>query len=181
VAQIEPIERIIRERLGQLVFGTGDEDVQHAVLALLASKRKTLATAEGVTGGTIGQQLSGVPGASAWYRGGIIAYDNRTKVELLGVPGALLDDKGAVSAEVAEAMAAGCRTKLQTDLAVSAVGVAGPGDLGPGRPAGLVWVGLAWQGGAQSASFSWLGTRAEVQRRTARMALNLARLHLLRE
>jgi nicotinamide-nucleotide amidase len=180
LAQIEPIERIIRERLGDLVFGTGDEDVQHALLGLLAAKRKTLSAAEGVTGGVVGEQITSVPGASAWFRGGIIAYDNRLKVDLLGVPQELLDDRGAVSAEVAEAMAAGCRTRLGTDLAVSTVGVAGPADGGADRPVGLVHVGLAWEGGASSASFSWIGTRAEVQRRTARLALNRARLHLLR-
>ncbi len=179
LAQIEPVERVIRERLGNLVFGTGEEDVQHAVLALLASRRQTLSSAEGVTGGTLGRQVTRVPGAGAWYRGGIIAYDNRLKVELLGVPQDLLDARGAVCAEVAEAMAVGCRTRLQTDLAVSTVGVAGPGDLGPDRPAGLVYVGLAWEGGSSSATFSWLGTRDEVQRRTARMALNRVRLHLL--
>jgi nicotinamide-nucleotide amidase len=179
-SQIAPIEQTIRERLGDLVIGTADEDVQHALLALLASKRQTLSVAEGVTGGFAGEQLTSVPGASAWFKGGIIAYDNRLKVELLGVPQALLDEKGAVSAEVAEAMAVGCRTRLGTDLAVSTVGVAGPADAGPDRPAGMVFVALAWQGGTSSGGFSWLGTRSEVQRRTARLALNRARLHLLR-
>ncbi len=179
-ARIEPVERIIRERLGDLVFGVGDEDVQHAVLALLAQKRLTLSVAEGVSGGTIGKQLVSVPGASAWFSGGIIAYDNRLKVELLGVPRTLIDEKGVVSAAVAEAMAVGCRTRLGTDLAISTVGIAGPADGGPDRPVGTVFVGLSWQGGVSSGSFSWIGTREEVQRRTARLALNRARLHLLR-
>jgi nicotinamide-nucleotide amidase len=179
-AQIEPVERIIRERLGELVFGVGDEDVQHAVVALLAEKRKTLSVAEGVTGGVVGQQMTSVPGASAWFRGGIIAYDNRLKVELLAVPQALIDEHGAVSAKVAEAMAVGCRTRLGTELAVSTVGIAGPADGGPDRPVGMVFVGLAWADGVLSGSFSWIGTRAEVQRRTARMALNRVRLHLLK-
>jgi nicotinamide-nucleotide amidase len=179
-AQIEPVERIIRERLGDLVFGVGDEDVQHAVIALLAQKRQTLSAAEGVTGGVVGKQITSVPGASAWFMGGVIAYDNRLKVDLLGVPQALLDEHGAVSAPVAEAMAVGCRTRLGTDLAVSTVGIAGPADGGTDRPVGMVFAALAWDGGVSSASFSWIGTRAEVQRRTARMALNRARLHLLR-
>jgi nicotinamide-nucleotide amidase len=178
--QIDPVERTIRERLGDLVFGVGDEDMQHAVLALLAARRKSLAVAEGVTGGLVGERLTSVPGASAWFRGGVIAYDNRLKVELLGVPQELIDEKGAVSAEVAEAMAIGCRTRLRTDLAISTMGVAGPGGMGPKRPEGLVYVGLAWEGGSSSATFSWLGTRAEIRSRTARLALNRARLHLLR-
>src|SRR5207248_418363 len=82
---------------------------------------------------------------------------------------AQIEGKGAVSAEVAEAMAVGCRTRLRTDLAVSTVGVAGPGDLGPDKPAGTVFVGLAWEGGSASAGHSWTGARAEVQRRTAKM------------
>jgi PncC family amidohydrolase len=109
----------------------------------------------------------------------VIAYDNRLKTELLGVPAALLQEKGAVSAEVAEAMAVGCRTRLGTDLAVSTVGVAGPGDLGPELPAGLLYVGLAWEGGSSTTRLSWPGTRADVQRRAAKTALNRVRLHLL--
>jgi nicotinamide-nucleotide amidase len=178
-AQIVPVEQTIRERLGNLVFGADDEDLQGAVAALLESKRQSLATAEGVTAGMVAQQLGSVPGISAWFRGGIIAYDNRLKVELLGVPQSLIDSLGAISAEVAEAMAVGCRTRLRTDLAVSTVGVAGPHDLGPDKPVGLVFVALAWSGGVSSVRFSWTGSRTEVQRRTAKLTLNRVRLHLL--
>ncbi len=179
-AQIAPVERTIRERLGELVFGVDEEDLQDVVVRLLGEKRRSLAVAEGVTGGLVAERLTEVPGASAWFRGGVLAYDNRLKVELLGVPQALLDEKGAVSAEVAEAMAVGCRTRLRSDLAVSTVGVAGPTDLGLERPVGLVYVGLAWEGGASAVKFSWTGTRSEVRRRTAKLALNRVRLHLLR-
>jgi nicotinamide-nucleotide amidase len=178
-SQIVPVEKIIRERLGPLVFGAEDEDLQDAVAALLESKRQSLATAESITAGMVGERLGSVPGISAWFRGGIIAYDNRVKVEMLGVPQTLIDSHGAVSAEVVEAMAVGCHTRLRTDLAVSTVGVAGPYDLGPDKPVGLVYVGLAWSGGVSSVRFSWTGNRKEVQRRTAKMALNQVRLHLL--
>ncbi len=180
-AQIVPVEKTIRERLGNLVFGVDDEDMQDAVAALLVSKRCSLATAESVTAGLVAHQLASVPGISAWLRGGIIAYDNRLKVELLGVPQALIDSHGAVSAQVAEAMAVGCRTRLRTDLAVSTVGVAGPQDLAADKPVGLVYVALAWSGGVSSVRFSWTGSRTEVQRRTAKLALNRVRLHLLSE
>jgi nicotinamide-nucleotide amidase len=179
-AQITPVEQTIRERLGELVFGAEQEDLQDAVAELLASRRQSLATAEGVTAGLVAERLSQVPGISAWFRGGIIAYDNRLKVELLAVPQALIETHGAVSAEVAEAMAVGCRTRLRTDLAVSTVGVAGPKDAGPDKPVGLVYVGLAWEGGSSSVRFSWTGTRDEVKRRTAKLALNQVRLHQLR-
>jgi nicotinamide-nucleotide amidase len=180
-ALIAPVEQTIRERLGDLVFGVEDEELQDAVVALLAARRRSLSVAEGVTAGLVGARLAAVRGASSYFRGGVIAYNNRLKQELLAVPGELLHSKGAVSAEVAEAMAVGCRTRLGTDLAISTVGVAGPADLGPDRPAGLVHVGLAWEGGSTSASHRWIGTRAEVQRRAVKMALNAVRLHLQRD
>jgi nicotinamide-nucleotide amidase len=128
----------------------------------------------------VAEQLTGVPGSSAWFRGSVVAYDNRLKVDLLAVPQALLDEQGAVSPAVAVAMAVGCCTRLGTDLALGTVGVAGPDDAGPDRPPGLIHVGLAWDGGTSSSSFSWTGTRAEVRRRAAKMALNAVRLHLIR-
>ena len=178
--QIAPVEQAIRARLGDLVFGVEDEDLQDAVVCLLAEKRQTLATAEGVTAGQVAVRLARVPGAGAWFRGGLVAYDNRLKVEMLGVPQQLLDEQGAVSAAVAEAMAVGCRTRLHTDLAVSTVGIAGPAGGTADKPVGLVYAAVAWDGGVKSQSTSWISTRAEVQSRTAKLALNLARLHLLR-
>ena len=156
--QIAPIEATIRERLGKLVFGVDDEELQHAVIRLLDDKRKTLATAESITAGLVAHRLGQIPGASVWFRGGIVAYDNRIKHDVLGVPQDLLDIHGAVSAPVAEAMAVGCRERMQTDFAVSTTGLAGPGGATPDKPIGLVFVGLAWNGGVASSSFSWAGT-----------------------
>ena len=119
------------------------------------------------------------PAASSWFLGGVISYDNRIKVEFLGVPQQLLDEHGAVSPQVAEAMAVGCRTRLHSDLAVSTTGVAGPGGAAPDKPVGLVYVGLAWEGGADTVAFNWGGTRTEIQSRTAKMALNVVRLKLM--
>lgn len=178
-AQILPVERTIRERLGNLVFGVDNEDLQHAVMWLLAEKRRTLATAEGVTAGLLCERLGRVPGASAWFRGGVVAYDNVLKRELLGVPQSLLDEHGAVSAAVAERMAIGCLNRLHTDLAVSTVGIAGPGGGSQEKPVGLVFVAVASHEQVKSQSFSWLGTREEIQNRTAKLALNFVRLRLL--
>ena len=179
-AQIATVEQTIRTRLGDVVFGADDEELHDVVIRLLTEKRRTLATAEGVTGGLVASRLSRVPGASAFFRGGVVAYDNRVKTEMLGVSQALVEEHGAVSAPVAEAMAAGCRTRWRTDLAVSTAGVAGPGGGSAEKPVGLVVVGLAWEGGVLSRSFSWGGTRSEVQSRTAKLALNCVRLHLLK-
>jgi nicotinamide-nucleotide amidase len=160
------------------VFGVEDEELHDAVLRLLAEKRQTLATAESVTAGLVAHRLAQVPGASQWLRGGIVAYQNTAKQELLGVPAELLERHGAVSGPVAEAMAVGARDRFAADLAVSTTGLAGPTGEGD-KPVGLVYVGLAWAGGVTSQHFGWVGTRAEIQSRTAKLALNVARLHLL--
>jgi nicotinamide-nucleotide amidase len=179
-ALIAPVEKTIRERLGFLVYGEEDEELHDVVLRLLEERRQSLATAESVTGGLVAERICRHPGASRWFHGGVVAYDNRVKVALLGVPQALLDEHGAVSAPVVEAMAVGCRARLGTDLAVSTVGLAGPGGASPDKPIGLVHVGLAWEGGVTSRQWNWGGTRTEVQSRTSKLALNLVRLHLLR-
>jgi nicotinamide-nucleotide amidase len=178
-AQIAPVEATIRARLGKFVFGADQEELQDAVIRLLDDKRRSLATAESITAGLVAHRLGQVPGASVWFRGGIVAYTNQIKADLLGVPQDLLDRHGAVSAPVAEAMAVGCRERMKTDIAVSTTGLAGPGGATPDKPVGLVYVGLAWPGGVASTSFNWAGTRTEIQSRTAKQALNAVRLKLM--
>lgn len=178
-AQIEPVERTIRERLGDLVYGVDGEELQEVVLRLLSERKKSLATVESVTGGLVAHRLTQVAGASEYFRGGIVAYDSRVKVSLLDVPQEMIEHHNAVSPEVAECLAINCRHKLGSDLAVSTVGYAGPTAGGPDQPVGLVYVGLAWDGGVLSQKFTWGGTRYEIQSRTAKMALNRVRLHLL--
>jgi nicotinamide-nucleotide amidase len=177
---IDPVEQTIRERLGHLVFGTEDEDLQHVVVRLLSERRQTVASAEGVTAGLVAQRLAEVAGAGACFRGGVVAYDNDLKSELLAVPRQLVQQHGAVSAAVAEAMAQGCRARFRTDFAISTVGIAGPEGATKEKPVGLVYVAVAWESGMASQTFSWRGSRAEVQSRTAKMALNRLRLQLAR-
>ena len=138
-----------------------------------------MGTAESVTAGLVARRLGLVPGASACLLGGVVAYDARIKIELLHVPPSLIQEHGVISAPVVEAMAIGCRARLGADFAISTVGLAGPGGGSPGQPIGLAFAGLAWEGGVRSQSYNWLGTREEIQSRTAKMALNLLRLHLL--
>jgi nicotinamide-nucleotide amidase len=179
-AQIAPVEETIRQRLGDLVFGTDEEELQDAVVRVLGEKHRTLAVAESVTGGMLAEHIVAVPGSSGCFLGGIISYDNRIKSTLLGVPAPLIAEHGAVSDEVVRAMAEGCRARLQSDYALSTVGLAGPGGATQDKPIGLVFVGLSWEGGMVSHRFSWSGTRDEIRSRTTKLALNTLRLHLLK-
>jgi nicotinamide-nucleotide amidase len=178
-AQIAPVEKTIRERLGNLVFGNDQEELQDVVIRLLKEIKQTVATAESVTGGLVAQLLTRVPGASDVFWGGVVAYDARIKVALLGVQQELIETHGVISAQVVEAMAVGCRARFGTDFAVSTVGLAGPGGGTAEKPVGLVYAGLASKNGVASWSFNWAGTRSEVQSRTAKLALNRLRLALL--
>ncbi|HEY7927938.1 MAG TPA: CinA family protein [Candidatus Dormibacteraeota bacterium] len=113
---------------------------------VLRAKAWRVAVAESCTGGLLGAALTAVPGSSAYVRGGVIAYDNAVKVQLLDVPADTLMRHGAVSDEVAAAMARGVRERLGAEVGVSTTGVAGPGSEEGGKPAGLVFVALAAPG-----------------------------------
>ncbi|MDD4902961.1 MAG: CinA family protein [Candidatus Bipolaricaulis sp.] len=140
---------------------------------LLARSWK-LAVAESCTGGGLGARITATPGSSAYFLGGIIAYHNRVKRELLGVPEAVFAEAGAVSRPTAEAMAIGCLTRLGADVAVSITGIAGPGGGTPDKPVGLVYVAAATRHGVVSEERRISGTRAVVRREAALAALRLA-------
>ncbi|MBP9199249.1 MAG: CinA family protein, partial [Gemmatimonadales bacterium] len=130
-----------------------------------------LGTAESCTGGGIGARLTAIPGSSEVYRGGVVAYDNRLKVDLHGVPEELLARAGAVSAEVAEAMASTALGRLGADLAISVTGIAGPGGGTPEKPVGLVYLGLATRAGVRASRHQFPGDREDVRARAGQMAL----------
>ena len=111
--------------------------------AALASPPRTLAAAESCTGGAFGAAVTDVPGASAYFLGGVVAYSNASKVRDLGVPQALIDARGAVSEEVAVAMAEGAVARFGADIGVGITGIAGPGGAVPGKPVGTVCVAVA--------------------------------------
>ena len=171
----------VRARMGNAVFGEGDDTLADAVARLLISRHKTIATAESCTGGLIGVRLTDVPGSSAYFIQGFVTYANEAKQRLLGVPAEMIAAHGAVSAEVAEAMATGCRRLAGTDYALSATGIAGPTGGTAEKPVGLVYVGLAHESGTIVKELRVGPTmpRAAIRDRTAKIALNLLRLHLL--
>ena len=141
--------------------------------ALQALKGKTLVTAESCTGGGIGAALTAVPGASAVFKGGIISYCNEVKNSALGVPNVLLEQYGAVSAPVAEAMAAGARKTLDADYAVSVTGLAGPDGDEFGNPVGTVFIGFADLNDAISREYHFSGDREQIRRQAVEAALEL--------
>lgn len=140
---------------------------------LKALEGKTLSTAESCTGGGIGSALTAVSGSSAVYKGGIISYCNEIKHTLLGVPEDMLQGFGAVSAPVAEAMASGARAALDTDVAVSVTGLAGPGGDEYGNPVGTVYIGYSDSSRTFSAAFCFPGDREQVRAQAVRSALEL--------
>jgi nicotinamide-nucleotide amidase len=178
LAAIRPVEATIRERLGSLVFGTGDEELHDIIVRELLERRLTVATAESVTAGQVAERLGRVPGASGCLLGGVVAYHNDVKMKRLGVTRQMLEEHGAVSAPVAETMARACRELFGADFALSTTGIAGPSGATPTKPVGLVFAALAWAEGTKVQHFSWGGTRTEVQSRSTKMALNLLRLRL---
>ena len=140
---------------------------------LSALSGKTLVTAESLTGGGIGAALTAVPGSSAVYKGGVISYTNWVKEKVLGVPGEILEQYGAVSMQTAGYMASGVRTLLQADVAVSVTGLAGPGGDEFGNPVGTVFIGYEDDRTARTIVCHFTGSREEIRQATIESALKL--------
>jgi nicotinamide-nucleotide amidase len=173
----------IRRRLGDVVFGEEEETLAHAVGRLLAARGQTVSTAESCTGGLVAKRLTDVSGSSAYFIQGFVTYSNEAKHRLLDVPVELIQAHGAVSREVAEAMATNCRRLAGTDYALSATGVAGPTGGTPEKPIGLVLVGLATptETVVQELRLGETLPREAIRDRTAKIAVNVLRLRLLVE
>ena len=140
---------------------------------VLREKGLTIAVAESCTGGLLGSRITDVPGSSDYFRGGLIAYQNDVKEELLGVPAQVLATVGAVSEETARAMAHGARILLKSDIGVGITGIAGPGGETPDKPVGLVYIGVEGPHGAQCRRFQWGGTRIQNKSSSATAAIEL--------
>jgi nicotinamide-nucleotide amidase len=173
-------ERLVRERLGELIYGTDEESLEAVVGQLLSSRRETVAVAESCTGGLLAQRITTVPGSSAYFVEGVVAYSNDAKITMLDVPAELLEAHGAVSAPVAEAMAQGIRARARATYALSITGIAGPSGGTDEKPVGLVFLGLADDRGPQHRrlTFGAQPGRAGIRYLAAQAALNLLRLHL---
>ena len=145
---------------------------------LLIRAGRTIATAESCTGGLVAARIVAVSGSSAYFLGGIVSYSNDAKHRLLGVPSLMLERYGAVSVDVALAMARGVRRKLGTDIGVATTGIAGPGGATPTKPVGLVYIALAAEGVERCRRYLWHGDRLDNITASAEAALRLVRSYL---
>jgi len=149
-AELTDYKDRIEAIIGYTVYGYGKEDLALAVQRRMQEKNLTLATAESCTGGSIAGMITGHPGSSGHFLGGIVAYDNAVKQNLLNVPAEILEAHGAVSQPVVEAMAEGARKALHTDYAIATSGVAGPGGGTEAKPVGTIWIAVAGPDGVKS-------------------------------
>lgn len=179
MAMIAPVEEEVKAILGDKVIGVDVSSIQEVCLALLRERCLTLGTAESCTGGMMASLMTDLPGASQVFRGSVVSYHEEVKAQVLGVPDEMLAEYGAVSPQVAEAMARGAKKLLGCDLAVSATGVAGPDPDSRGNPVGLVYLGLAWEDQCIVREFrAGNVARERVRRMSAQRGLDLVRRHL---
>jgi nicotinamide-nucleotide amidase len=175
----ERAESDIRKKLGDAVYGIDGQEMEEVLGALLTQRKMTLAVAESCTGGLISGRITNISGSSFYFERGVVTYSNAAKTEILGVPDALIGKHGAVSREVAKAMAQGIRDRAKTDLGLAVTGIAGPTGGTAEKPAGLVYIALASADGVTADEHRFLGTRMQVRQRAAQMAMDTVRRFLI--
>jgi nicotinamide-nucleotide amidase len=178
----EEFERVVRERHADTLFSTDGSTVDEQVARMLREKAWTIAVAESCTGGELAARLTAPAGASEYVKGGVVVYSNDAKIELAGVARELIEQHGAVSEQVAVALAACVRARMDADVGVGVTGVAGPGGGTERKPVGHVWLSVAGPDGAAIArSVNLPGGRADIRDRASTVALHLVRRLLLGE
>ncbi|SFU76131.1 competence/damage-inducible protein A [Alicyclobacillus macrosporangiidus] len=170
-ARIAEVETELRQRFSRYIYGVDDESLPSVVGKLLRTRGETLAVAESCTGGGLSSMITGVPGSSAYYLGGVVAYHNRVKEQVLGVPAATLAEFGAVSEQTARAMAEGVRRLFGADWGMATTGIAGPDGGTPEKPVGLVYVAVAGAGGTQVYRLQLRGSREQIRLRASKQVL----------
>jgi nicotinamide-nucleotide amidase len=178
--RIDELAKLVAEALGEAVFTTDGETLEEVVARELTMAGATLAVAESCTGGMVSARLTNVPGSSIFFRGGVVSYSNEMKTAWVGVPAALIERFGAVSAEVAIAMAEGARRAAGAAIGLSITGIAGPGGGSAEKPVGTVHIALAADQGTRERLFRFGGERDRVRRLAAQSALEMLRRHLVR-
>ncbi len=172
-ARLAALDAELRVRLGEFLYGAGEETLVERTTRRLIASGRTVATAESCTGGMIGELLTRMPGSSRAYLGGAIVYSYAEKVRQLGVAQATLDAHGAVSEETVREMATGARERFGADLAVAVSGIAGPDGGTPDKPVGTVWLALASSSNIVTKKLGWPGMRDQIRTLAAWWALKL--------
>lgn len=172
---IAPVEKKIRQRLGEDIYGEGDTTLENVVGEMLLNKKVTIATAESCTGGMLAARLINYPGISEVLMEGAVTYSNEAKVKRLGVKKETLDRFGAVSKETAKEMAEGIARTAGTDIGISVTGIAGPGGGTEEKPVGLVYVGLCIKGKTTVRKYNFQGNREKIRTRTVMNCLDWIR------
>jgi len=174
----EKDEKSLRSTLGELIYGQDDQTLAEVVGEQLARQGKTIAVAESCTGGLLAKLLTDVPGSSKYFTCGWITYSDRAKTSELGVPDDLIQQYGAVSEQVARAMAMGARNKAGADYAIGITGIAGPAGGTEQKPVGLVYISVDSKNGCYTKQLFLSGDRQFIRLRAAQTVLNLLRLQL---
>jgi nicotinamide-nucleotide amidase len=174
----------MRTALGDRVFGEDDQTLEAVVAGMLITKRCTVATAESCTGGLLAQRLTAIPGSSSYFLRGAVTYSNESKSEMVGVDPAMIEEFGAVSGQVASAMARGIRESSSADLGISITGIAGPSGGTKEKPVGTVFIGMAFDEAGtpsvRSHGYRFNGDRARIRLISSEMALEWVRRYLLK-
>ncbi len=171
----------IQEKIGSSIFSTRDESMEEVVGRMLSESRNTVAVAESCTAGMLGMHITRVPGSSDYFTGGIQCYSDAAKTELCGVPADLIQAHGAVSAEVAEALAIGVRKVLHASIGLSITGIAGPGGGSSEKPVGLVYIGLSDGTNTLNRHRIMPGDRESIRERSTYLALSWLRRFLMKK
>jgi len=175
----EKDEKLLQSTLGELIYGRADQTLAEVVGEELARQGKTIAVAESCTGGLLAKLLTDVPGSSKYFTYGWITYSNEAKSSELGVPAELIQQYGAVSEQVAKAMAVGARKKAGTDYAISITGIAGPTGGTEQKPVGLVYISVDSENGCDTQRCFFYHGRQFIRLRAAQTVLNILRLKLI--
>ena len=165
--------------LGEHLYSTRGEALEEVVASALVENRATIAVAESCTGGMLAERLTNVPGSSSYFLGGVVCYSNELKTSLVGVPPELIESKGAVSPEVAMALADGIRKRTGATLGVGVTGIAGPSGGSPEKPVGLVHLAIADERGPRENVARFPGDRDRIRIQAAQTALDMVRRYFL--
>ncbi len=176
---LDRIEMDIRKELGNAVFGVDDQTLEYVVFTLLKKCNKTVVVAESCSGGLVSDKLTNISGISEYFLEGVVAYSNRAKIDVLNVPEEFIVKYGAVSSQVAQAMAGGIQKKSSANIGIGITGIAGPTGATKDKPVGLVYIGIVVDDYVEVKEYRFRGSRIGIKNISANAALNMVRLRLM--